>query len=72
MRPGDLLVFHSFLLHKSVDHVGGRMRQAMVYHYARSGTRNRAPESVQAVQRRINHWLPAWRAGHEEREHVAA
>lgn len=71
MRPGDLLVFHSFLLHRSVDHVAGRRREAMVYHYARAGAVNRAPESVQAVQRRINHWLPAWRAPAKELAHVA-
>jgi ectoine hydroxylase-related dioxygenase (phytanoyl-CoA dioxygenase family) len=62
MRPGDLLVFHSFLLHKSVDHAGGRVREAMVYHYARAGTVNRSPEAVQAIQRRIHHWTPASRA----------
>lgn len=71
MEPGDLLVFHSFLLHRSVDHVGGRVREAMVYHYARSGTVNRAPEAVQAVQRRINHWVPAWRAPMREPAHAA-
>lgn len=72
MRPGDLLVFHSFLLHRSVDHAGGSVRQAMVYHYARAGTRNNAPEAMQAVQRRINHWLPAWRARQEELVHAVA
>ena len=62
MQPGDLLVFHSFLLHRSVDHVGGNAREAMVYHYAPAGTVNRAGEATRAVQARINHWLPAWRA----------
>jgi phytanoyl-CoA hydroxylase len=66
MRPGDLLVFHSFLLHKSVDHVGGRVREAMVYHYARAGAVNHAPAEVQAIQQRIHHWTPAWRAAAPE------
>lgn len=71
MQPGDLLVFHSFLLHKSVDHRGGRRREAMVYHYARAGTRNLADPQVQAMQRRINHWVPAWRAPQRELADVA-
>jgi ectoine hydroxylase-related dioxygenase (phytanoyl-CoA dioxygenase family) len=70
MKPGDLLVFHSFLLHRSVDHVGGPAREAMVYHYARAGTVNRAPEHVQTIQRRINHWVPAWRTPPGEPAHA--
>lgn len=61
MNPGDLLVFHSYLLHKSVDHRGGRPRAAMVYHYGRAGTRNLADASTRAVQDRVTKWVPAWR-----------
>lgn len=38
MQPGDLLVFHSHLMHKSTDHAGGDLRAAMVFHYAEAGT----------------------------------
>jgi len=63
MEPGDLLVFHSYLLHKSIDHRAGRARASMVYHYARAGTRNLADEAMQIMQRRVNIWIPAWRQG---------
>lgn len=58
MQPGDLLVFHSHLLHKSVDNLGGGQRQAMVLHYSRAGARNLADPSVRAVQDRVTRWLP--------------
>jgi phytanoyl-CoA hydroxylase len=61
MEPGDLLVFHSYLLHKSFDHVGGSPRAAMVYHYGRTGTRNLADAATRAVQERVTHWIPAFR-----------
>jgi ectoine hydroxylase-related dioxygenase (phytanoyl-CoA dioxygenase family) len=62
MEPGDLLVFHSYLLHKSVDNQGGSRRAAMVYHYGRAGTRNLAPPEVQAVQERVTRWIPVRRS----------
>lgn len=34
MAPGDLLVFHSHLRHRSTDNLSDGMRAAMVYHYA--------------------------------------
>ncbi len=34
MEPGDLLVFHSHLRHRSTDNLSDGMRAAMVYHYA--------------------------------------
>jgi ectoine hydroxylase-related dioxygenase (phytanoyl-CoA dioxygenase family) len=61
MEPGDLLVFHSYLLHKSVDNQGGNRRAAMVYHYGRSGTRNLAPPEMLAIQERVTRWIPARR-----------
>ena len=62
MEPGDLLVFHSYLLHKSVDNQGGSRRAAMVYHYGRAGTRNLAPPEVQAVQDKVTRWIPVRRS----------
>jgi phytanoyl-CoA hydroxylase len=38
MEPGDLLVFHSHLRHKSTDNDSNTMRAAMVYHYAAAET----------------------------------
>lgn len=61
MAPGDLLVFHSYLLHKSVDNVSDGRRAAMVYHYGRAGTVNLAPPAVAAVQARVLHWQIAYR-----------
>jgi ectoine hydroxylase-related dioxygenase (phytanoyl-CoA dioxygenase family) len=63
MQPGDLLVFHSYLLHKSVDNRGNGRRSAMVYHYGRAGTVNLAPASTGAVQDRLTRWLPVRRRG---------
>jgi phytanoyl-CoA hydroxylase len=38
MQPGDLLVFHSHLMHRSTDNMSGGSRAAMVWHYTKSGT----------------------------------
>jgi phytanoyl-CoA hydroxylase len=38
MQPGDLLVFHSHLMHRSTDNMSGSIRAAMVWHYTKSGT----------------------------------
>ena len=62
MEPGDLLVFHSFLLHRSVDNRGSGRRAAMVYHYGRAGTVNNAPPEVRAMQDRVTSWQPVRRA----------
>lgn len=42
MAPGDLLLFHSHLMHRSTDNRSERMRAAMVYHYAQAGTEDRS------------------------------
>jgi phytanoyl-CoA hydroxylase len=65
MQPGDLLVFHSHLLHRSVDNKGAARRLAMVYHYAPAGTRNLAPDPIRAMQDKITHWIPAKRSAKE-------
>jgi len=38
MEPGDVLIFHSFLMHKSNDNTADERRSALVYHYAHSAT----------------------------------
>ena len=44
MQPGDLLVFHSFLMHRSTDNMSGKIRAAMVWHYTKSGTIDQTKE----------------------------
>jgi len=39
MEVGDVLVFHSFLMHKSVDNNSDTRRTALVYHYTQAQTR---------------------------------
>lgn len=46
MRPGDLLLFDSHLMHRSTDNVSDGIRAAMVYHYAATGTVERSPGLV--------------------------
>ena len=62
MQPGDLLVFHSYLLHKSVDNLGQGRRAAMVYHYGRAGSINLNPPDIQAMQDRVTRWIPVRRS----------
>jgi ectoine hydroxylase-related dioxygenase (phytanoyl-CoA dioxygenase family) len=62
MNPGDLLVFNSFLLHRSVDNRGGARRSAMVYHYGRADSVNLASPEVQAMQQRVTKWIPVRRS----------
>ena len=38
LDTGDLLLFHSFLMHKSYDNNSQARRTAMVYHFAETGT----------------------------------
>ncbi|MGB0922305.1 MAG: phytanoyl-CoA dioxygenase family protein [Alphaproteobacteria bacterium] len=60
MNPGDLLVFHSFLVHRSFDNQSKARRQAMVYHYGRAGTK--AVDGSSANLSVVNHWVPVRRA----------
>lgn len=39
MEVGDVLIFHSFLLHKSVDNLSDERRTALVYHCSAAGTK---------------------------------
>jgi phytanoyl-CoA hydroxylase len=61
MQPGDLLVFHSYLLHKSSDNCSTARRAAMVYHYGRAGSINLAPPETQAIQNLVTRWVPVQR-----------
>jgi ectoine hydroxylase-related dioxygenase (phytanoyl-CoA dioxygenase family) len=61
MEPGDVLFFHSFLMHMSTDNVADHRRSAMVYHYGRAGTKPLSPE-VEAALKPVNRWLPVRRA----------
>ena len=60
MEPGDVLFFHSYLMHMSTDNVADERRAAMVYHYARAGTRALTPE-IEATLANVNRWLPVRR-----------
>ncbi len=53
MAAGDLLLFHSHLMHRSKDNNSNQIRAAMVYHYAERGTTDMAESP--AV---INDWMP--------------
>ena len=61
MEPGDVLFFHSYLMHRSTDNVADYRRSAMVYHYAEAGT---VPVSAEAAATlaHVNRWIPARRA----------
>jgi phytanoyl-CoA hydroxylase len=61
MQPGDLLVFHSHLLHKSVDNLGVARREAMVLHYAPTDTKNLADPKLRAIHDKIYRWRPVER-----------
>jgi phytanoyl-CoA hydroxylase len=62
MQPGDLLVFHSYLIHRSIDNKGDARRAAMVYHYGRAGSQNLAPLEVRAMQDQVTRWIPVRRS----------
>jgi ectoine hydroxylase-related dioxygenase (phytanoyl-CoA dioxygenase family) len=59
MQPGDLLVFHSHLMHRSTDNQSDGIRAAMVYHYSPAGTVDRAARGPAYV----NDWMPVSRGG---------
>ena len=60
LQPGDLLVFHGHLMHKSTDNVSRGMRAAMVYHFGEAGTVDRTLDQKGYT---INDWLPVLRGG---------
>lgn len=60
MEAGDVLFFHSYLMHKSTDNVAQERRAAMVYHYARAGTRAENAEVAERLSH-VNRWIPVRR-----------
>jgi ectoine hydroxylase-related dioxygenase (phytanoyl-CoA dioxygenase family) len=52
IQAGDLLVFHSHLMHRSMDNQSDGIRAAMVFHCAKSGTKIRTP-----VDAPVNDWM---------------
>ena len=63
MAPGDVLFFHSFLMHMSTDNEAEERRAAMVYHYGRAGTQIK-PDLAPALVARlnaVNRWVPVRR-----------
>ncbi len=60
MEPGDLLLFHSFLMHRSTDNRSAGIRAAMVYHYAQAGTVD-GTEKATGRPSPVNDWLPVRR-----------
>ncbi len=57
LRPGDLLVFHSHLMHRSTDNASDGMRAAMVYHYGETGTVDHSAERFGFTPPNID-WMP--------------
>lgn len=57
MQPGDVLFFHSFVMHKSSDNVSRGRRTALVYHYGEPGTQQCANPSGTID------WMPTCRSG---------
>ena len=62
MQPGDVLVFHSHLMHKSTDHKSGPVRAAMVFHYTQGGTKDGTKEAW-GFESPNNDFLPVLRGG---------
>lgn len=62
LQPGDVLLFHSHLMHKSTDNGADDLRAAMVYHYATADT---VDNSVAVYGRKPANqdWLPVLRNG---------
>jgi ectoine hydroxylase-related dioxygenase (phytanoyl-CoA dioxygenase family) len=52
MEPGDLLVFHSHLMHRSKENESDGLRAAMVYHMAEHGT-----QDVSKAPTPVNDWM---------------
>ncbi len=61
METGDVLFFHSYLMHRSTDNVADYRRSAMVYHYGRAGTAPLTPDAAAALEN-VNRWLPVRRS----------
>jgi hypothetical protein len=60
MEPGDVLFFHSYLMHRSTDNIADERRSAMVYHYAEAGTQA-IDAATAAALAPVNRWVAARR-----------
>jgi len=60
MQAGDLLLFHSCLMHRSTDNVADFGRMAMVYHYGEAGTVDHSREKWGMVPPNVD-WMPVRR-----------
>ncbi|MGH6986758.1 MAG: phytanoyl-CoA dioxygenase family protein [Caulobacteraceae bacterium] len=60
METGDVLFFHSYLMHRSTDNVADFRRSAMVFHFGRAGTQPLTSEAA-AVLGNVNRWAPVRR-----------
>ena len=67
MDPGDLLVFHSHLMHRSTDNASKQMRAAMVYHFASAQTRDLSKEKIGFVPPNTD-WMSVRRGAGPSRE----
>jgi ectoine hydroxylase-related dioxygenase (phytanoyl-CoA dioxygenase family) len=61
MKAGDLLLFHSHLMHRSTDNVADYMRAAMVYHYGEAGTVDNSRDKFGIQPPNID-WMPVRRS----------
>jgi ectoine hydroxylase-related dioxygenase (phytanoyl-CoA dioxygenase family) len=61
MEPGDLLLFHSHLMHCSTDNVADHGRSAMVYHYGEADTVDHSEEKWGMVPPNVD-WMPVRRS----------
>ena len=61
-QRGDLLLFHSHLMHRSTDNQSERMRAAMVFHYGEAGTVDGSQEKFGFVPPNVD-WMPVLRGG---------
>jgi ectoine hydroxylase-related dioxygenase (phytanoyl-CoA dioxygenase family) len=62
MRPGDLLVFDSHLMHRSTDNVSNGIRAAMVFHVAAASTVDNT-EKIRGSKSPVTDWVPLLRGG---------
>ena len=60
LQAGDLLLFHSHLMHRSTDNGSKTKRAAMVYHYGEAGTVDGSKEKFGIDPPNID-WMPARR-----------
>ncbi|HXC54891.1 MAG TPA: phytanoyl-CoA dioxygenase family protein [Rhizomicrobium sp.] len=63
LEKGDVLFFHSFLMHMSTDNRAEERRATMVYHYGRAGTKIKSdlPAALAASLNAVNRWVPVRR-----------